>query len=252
MGALNRAIQEEPFSSSESAGCQKARGWLFQVSKFSICSVSNTPSPSPCCSPLADGGCRVVWRTLVLPLSLCSDEGNGTRDFTPDNQKAEVTRLFLLLCLTCWLVSINSIRFYTSIAKTWLVFLQLSFRKDTKPLNKQLISFHSALTSPDFSYKGSVFHVFRASRVSCVSCVSWVLSLSPCCCARKLFSFFFFSSITIPLKISNSRLKESGSQLLLSGLNLAIVPLAPNLCWCNEDENLAFCAVVNRGKIESI
>lgn len=126
-----------------------------------------------------------------------------------------------------------------SIAKTWLVFLQLSVRQDTNPLNKQLICLHSALTSPHFSHKGTVF-------------VSYVLALSPCCCPQKLFSFSFFSSIATPLKISNSRLKETGSQPLLSGLNLGIVPLASNLCWCNEDENLAFCSVVNRGKIESL
>ena len=57
----------------------------------------------------------------------------------------------------------------TFIAKIWLVFLHLSVRQDTKPLNKQLICLHSALTSPHFSYKGTVF-------------VSYVLSLSPCCC----------------------------------------------------------------------
>lgn len=64
--------------------------------------------------------------------------------------------------------------------------------------------------------------------------------------------FLFFPSIAIPLEISNSRLKETGSQLLLSGLNLGIIALASNLCWRSEDENLAFCTVVNRGKIESL
>lgn len=204
MGALNPDIQEEPFSSSESAGCQKVRGWLFQVSKFSICSVSDTPSPSACCSPLAEGGCRVVWRTLVLPPSVCSDEGNGTRDFTPDNQKAEVTRLFLLLCFTCWLVSINSVRFYTSIAKTWLVFLQLSVRKDTNPLNKQLIVFHSALTSPHFSYKGSVL-------------LSCVLSLSPCCCAQKLFTFSFLAPSPSPWKSQIQGWRRVGANFCSQG-----------------------------------
>lgn len=66
----------------------------------------------------------------------------------------------------------------SSIAKTWLVFLQLNVRQDTKPLNKQIICLLCALTSPHLSYRGIVF-------------VSYVLSISPCCCPQKLFSFFF-------------------------------------------------------------
>lgn len=333
-GALNPDIQEEPLSSSESAGCQKVGGWLFQVSKFSICPVSDTPFPSTYCSPLAEVGCSVVWRTLVLPFSACSDGGNRTRDFTLEVQKAEVTRLFLLLAFTCWLVSINAIRFVqsilelkicfafsvsmtvlqigqdflllewrsllcnwilvsrfpllpilmaswpsqqnrseggflqngnnwfipsfkqmgwylaqshadnyvfysqTSIAKTWLVFLQLSVRQDTKPLNKQLIRLHSALTSPHFSHKGTVCFICPVPQ--------------PMLLSTETVFLFVFPSIAITLKISNSRLKKTGSQLLLSGLNLGIIPLASNLCWCNEDENLGFCTVVKRGKIESL
>lgn len=82
--------------------------------------------------------------------------------------------------------------------------------------------------------------------------VYYVPSLSPCGCPKKLFSFFFFlSSIATPLEISDARLQRLGDKFC-SVLNLGIIPLASHSYWCEEEENVAFCTVVNRGEIESL
>lgn len=63
---------------------------------------------------------------------------------------------------------------------------------------------------------------------------------------------FLFSLHCYPL--GNLKFKAEGDWEPTPALRVKSGNHCPSfkLCWCSEDENLAFCTVVNRGKIESL
>lgn len=125
----------------------------------------------------------------------------------------------------------DAIRSRTFVAKTWLIFLQLCHT-----LNKQLMCLHSALSSPPFSHR----------HAACFLCPI----PHPCAHRNALLFFPFHHHPPQDLKCEAEGDREPNSALSAKSGNHS--PGFIFMLMQKKDENLAFCTVVNRGKIESL
>lgn len=153
-GALNPDTQEEPRSSSGSAGCQKIRNWLFQVSKFSICPVSGTPFPLQPTGRSRMQSCLEASVSAPLHFLMKETEQNILH-LRPKKLRLPGTSSYSFF--TCWLVSINAIRLFQPILKV-RIFFAFSFsmtipeRAKFSPVWKKQPALDTRLSLPPSSY----------------------------------------------------------------------------------------------------